>query len=63
MTVSITLGWWIAPALITALLFILAIIAVVRTSGQWLSGVVAVGFLFLATLFSIIAWLTWGVLA
>lgn len=63
MTESISIGWWIAPAIVTALLFILAIIAVVRTSGQWLSGVVAIGFLFLATVFSVIAWLTWGVLS
>jgi hypothetical protein len=66
MQVTIALGWWIAPAIITiGLLFAATVWAAKECGGDDLFGIGAlfsvIGYL-VATQLSVIAWLIWAVL-
>jgi len=62
MDLTIMLGWWIAPALVTLLAFIIAgnnLPVYSRGYGDGIAGVFILG---VAIIVSLIAWLVWAVL-
>lgn len=68
MSMTITLGWWVAPALVTVLAFALVCWGMSDhrpsgTIGDVAMGIVALVWIAGATIVSLIAWLIWALVA
>lgn len=68
MTISISLGWWVVPALVTLAMFVGWRVYGVREQPQrgsmfpdFVGGLVEVGGYLVITLLAVIVWLIWGI--
>ena len=67
MTITLTGGWWMVPLLVTVVAFGLASVSAgrLRSGGDYdfATPLIALSFLGMALIASLVAWLTWSLIA